>query len=225
MAFNHPDGTTTFDAATFSRDMLFFKGEYLAGRTVNHAELDAMLTELASVNLKLLFSDAEKIAFWINVYNGMTCYLTVREGLTLNMKEQSDFFSEHRLLIGGYDLSLDDIEHGILRKNARGHLPQDDPIMDLQVEQLDPRIHFVLNCGAKSCPKVRPYQADRLDLQLDVSERWFSEAEFLVDPVARQITCSRLYDWYRGDFPDSYLNDPAYSDFEVKWMEYDWTIA
>lgn len=63
--------------------------------------------------------------------------------------------------LGGHVFSLDEMEHGILRANAphpsgKRLLPDEaDPRLKLAMKELDFRIHFALNCGAKSCPPIR----------------------------------------------------------------------
>lgn len=88
-------------------------------------------------------------------------------------------WSKYAYNIGGLILTLDEIEHGILRSNA-GHpaakkklFADDDPKMKLVIPTLDPRIHFALNCGAKSCPPIRIYQSEKLDKQLEIAAKSF----------------------------------------------------
>lgn len=88
--------------------------------------------------------------------------------------------------------TLEDIEHGILRKNdnfntsiislisfyfrGRGsdtRFSINDPRRKFIVENVDPRIHFALNCGAKSCPPILVYEEDNLDYELDIATRNF----------------------------------------------------
>jgi hypothetical protein len=79
------------------------------------------------------------------------------------------FWKIHCYNIGGAVYSLDDIEHGVLRAN-RGHPaaggrpqfgPEDPRRRGLVVQELDPRIHFALNCGARSCPPIRVYTEEK----------------------------------------------------------------
>lgn len=65
---------------------------------------------------------------------------------------------------------------------------------------LDPRMHFVLNCGAHSCPPLRPVSATQTEAHLsDVTAR-FIDAMVRVDDDARRVTASRLFKWFRKDF-------------------------
>lgn len=200
------------------------KVRYQLAEGIESAKMEPYIDELKRVKLRSLKTDKDKLAFWINVYNGMTSYLIIRNRLKRHMKEIPDFFSAHRLEIGGNWLSLDDIEHGILRKNARKHLAGDSPVVKWQVGQLDHRIHFALNCGALSCPPLAFYQADRIDQQLAMAADGFVGREFIVNEVSKTILCSSLFEWYRADFEGVFLNDPRYEGFQVQLKPYDWSI-
>ncbi|MBX2877295.1 MAG: DUF547 domain-containing protein [Saprospiraceae bacterium] len=212
------------DAGQFSKFMKIQKVRYQLAEEVIETEMEEEIDQLKKVSLSSLQKDRQKLAFWINVYNGMTNYLIIRNKLKQHMKEIPDFFAANRLEIGGYWLSLDDIEHGILRRNARRHLSADSAILAWQVEHLDYRIHFALNCGALSCPPIAYYQADRIDQQLAMAMDSFIGAEFIVNEVSKTIVCSALFDWYREDFVGAFLNDPSYEGFQVQLKPYDWSI-
>ena len=67
---------------------------------------------------------------------------------------------------------------------------------------LDPRIHFALNCGARSCPPVRAYDRERLDDQLELATRAYLAAETEFDPDSGRVRLPRLMRIYRVDFGD-----------------------
>ncbi|HSE91863.1 MAG TPA: DUF547 domain-containing protein, partial [Methylomirabilota bacterium] len=82
-----------------------------------------------------------------------------------------------------------------------------DPRRALAIEPIDPRIHFALNCGARSCPPVGVYRAAALDRQLAVAARNFLNQEVGLDDRGR-VRCSRLLKWYGTDFgPREALRD------------------
>lgn len=213
-----------FDAGQFSKFMKIQKMHYQLSEAVDSAAMERYIDQLKGVKLSSLKSDKARLAFWINVYNGMTNYLIIRNKLKRHMKEEADFFAANRLEIGGYWMSLDDIEHGILRRNARAHLPVDSPILEWQVEELDYRIHFALNCGALSCPPIAYYQAERIDQQLEMAADSFVGRQFIVNEMSKTILCSSLFEWYRADFKDVYLNDPRFEGFQVQLKPYDWSV-
>ena len=63
-----------FNHKQFSQDLKIQKINYLNQASVNHALIDEHLDYLAKVDLTPLQNTAEKTAFWINVYNGITNY-------------------------------------------------------------------------------------------------------------------------------------------------------
>jgi len=151
-------------------------------------------------------------AFFLNIYNSLTLHGMVQQaaikGALTAPKEVPDFWSITCYNIGGLVYSLDDIEHGVLRAN-KGHpaankaqFSNDDPRCNLALQHLDPRIHFALNCGAKSCPPIRIYKEDRLDSQLDKASRSFLQQEVNVTPGQQEtaVETSRLLLWYGRDF-------------------------
>ena len=93
------------------------------------------------------------------------------------------FATEVRTGSASQGYSLDAIEHGVLRLNARPPyrlrrlLAAGDPRRDAAPSRLDPRVHFALNCGAVSCPPIRAYEADGLDPELEATTRRYIRAE------------------------------------------------
>lgn len=147
-------------------------------------------------------SDNRKKAFWINIYNGYFQVLRRDEGL-----KRPDIYRKKLINIAGKNFSLDDIEHGILRrfrlKWALGYLSDPFaalPIRQLAVEQIDPRIHFALNCGAISCPPIAFYSLDKLQQQLELATLSFLASDIELDVEKKELNVSRLFQWYIGDF-------------------------
>ena len=104
-----------------------------------------------------------------------------------------------------------EIENGILRSNRSSMatlymkpFSVSDPKMRIILPQVEPRIHFALNCGARSCPPIRVYTEDRIDSQLDTASRSFldQEVSLIKDPVTDKWTLelSKLFLWYGEDF-------------------------
>jgi len=115
-----------------------------------------------------------------------------------------NFFGRAAYRIDGAVFSPDDVEHGILRGNRRRVIPPlrpfgtRDPRLVLAVEPLDPRVHFAINCGARSCPPVDVYRSKTIEAQLDLAARGFVNAEVALEDG--RLVCSRLFKWYRRDF-------------------------
>jgi uncharacterized protein DUF547 len=107
--------------------------------------------------------------------------------------------------VGGLDYSLDVIEHGLLRGNRRPPyglrrlLSPSDPRLEAAPSEADPRIHFALNCGARSCPPIRIY-TDAVDSELDGASRAYLAAETELDPESGAVTLPGLMKLYRADF-------------------------
>ncbi|PQJ75502.1 hypothetical protein BTO13_09790 [Polaribacter gangjinensis] len=187
--------------------------------------------------MKQLKTDKEKIAFWVNIYNAF-----IQISLSENPKLYEDkgtYFSEKRIKIGGEILSFDDIEHGILRKSkvkiGLGYVrkwfrPKWE--RKLRVENVDWRIHFALNCGAKSCPPVAIYSPENLENELTFMTKAYLEEQTSYDKTSKTASTSVLMSWFRGDFggkngAKKILLDykitpekPKYLDFKT----YDWTL-
>ncbi len=219
-----------FDHQAFSKAMKLALADYLETGERDQDFGDAWLQALSLFSAKHLEDGGEKIAFWVNVYNGLTNYQIVHHQLQKSVWELPGFFADRSFRIGELDWSLDDIEHGILRKNGPRKkdkpraFQEGDARMELMVTQFDPRIHFALNCGSVSCPPLAFYSADNLEAELTLAEKNFAAQEFKVDGENKIIHCSEIFIWYRSDFPDSYLNDPQLVGYQIREIPYQWTI-
>lgn len=149
-----------------------------------------------------LNTDDLKKTFWINIYNAYFQILAVRCQVG-----KPDIYRKPLVQIAGQNFSLDDIEHGILRKYrykpTLGFLPNPFAkrlIKQLAVNEIDCRIHFALNCGAVSCPPIAFYNVEEIEAQLETATRSFLESETEIFPGQREIHVSRLMLWYLGDF-------------------------
>ena len=160
--------------------------------------------ELATARLDTLATRGMRLAFWINVYNALVLHAIVSLGVRRSVVRAWNFFGRPAYRIGSAVFSPDDVEHGILRGNRRRALPPlrpfeaRDPRRALAFSPLDPRIHFAINCGARSCPPVGVYRAEAIEAQLDLATRSFVNAEVSLENGG--IVCSRLFKWYRRDF-------------------------
>lgn len=219
-----------FDHQQFSRFMKMALADYLSGSGVNPEKFKKWLDDLSVFDLRSLSSDEEKKAFWVNLYNGLTNYFIISNGLKKSVWEVPEFFSGLTVNIGELSFSLDDIEHGILRQNGerKRNKPRQfnagDPKLLLMVEAFDSRIHFTLNCGSVSCPPIAFYSAENIDQELNLAEESFAGQEFRVDAVLKEINCSEIFIWYKADFPNTYLNSPELRAYKVVPIPYQWTI-
>ncbi|OEK05149.1 DUF547 domain-containing protein [Roseivirga misakiensis] len=220
----------SFDHAAFSRSSKVILNDYLASESYAIELLEKSLRTLEFFALDSLKNDAQKLAFWINVYNGFTNYQIVKNSLSKSVFEKTDFFTDRALKIGELDLSLDDIEHGILRRNGErknGKPKQflaDDLRHELMVDEMDYRVHFALNCGSISCPPIAYYSAAKIDAELGLAEQNFSASEFEINDEKKEVICSSIFIWYRKDFGNRYLNDPNLSQYKIIERPYIWKI-
>lgn len=180
-----------------------------------------------------LRSDTQKKTFWVNLYNAG--YQILYTDLALR---PNDIFTEKALIIAGIPFSLDDIEHGVLRKYRHkyslGYMPMWFPekhIKELAVNEIDWRIHFALNCGAKSCPPIAFYHLDKLEQQLDLATTSFLSEETFINDAEKTISVTKIMFWFKGDFGGSkgikkILGDLFSKDvsrYKMDYQDYDWT--
>ncbi|MGB5321039.1 DUF547 domain-containing protein [Lutimonas sp.] len=169
----------------------------------SYAEILETLANIPQEDLeKQLLSDKYKIAFWINIYNSF--FQILRKDRYL---KQPKIYTAKQMTVAGQQLSLDDIEHGILRrfryKYSLGYLPNifvSALIKKWAVTAMDFRIHFALNCGAKSCPPIAFYNVDQLEEQLDLASTSFNQIESHLDHEKKVMHISRLFLWFLKDF-------------------------
>lgn len=165
-----------------------------------------LIQKLENFNLNLLKEELKddylKKAFWINIYNSFFQILRKEKGI-----DKPNIYRDRLLIIAGQEFSLDDVEHGILRKfrykYSLGYLSNpfvSNLIKSLAVSKIDYRIHFALNCGAKSCPPIAFYTASKIEEQLETATLSFLEGETEKLEEKKEIHISQLFKWYRADF-------------------------
>jgi hypothetical protein len=150
------------------------------------------LTALAAASPDRLPTDAGRLAFWINAYNLLAIKAVADRYPIGSIKDGGSLLRPiWKRTVGrasGRDRSLDEIEHGILRREFR-----------------EPRVHFAIVCASLSCPDLRrePYVAPRLDAQLAEATR-----HFLANPTkgvelgadGRTARVSSIFRWFADDF-------------------------
>lgn len=131
----------------------------------------------------------ERLAFWINTYNDVVSEGLAALGIRETVCEVPDFFDRIRVRVAGLDFSANDIEHGVLRGNRPHPLSpmapftRDDPRLAHALPDLDPRIHFAIICGARSCPPVRTYEGGCVHEQLGAATRTVLREDLTLDGV------------------------------------------
>ena len=206
----------------------------LAGSPAYREYRTVSAAALGTLDLAALSSREARLAFWIDVYNALVIdaviAFRVRRSVLEGPLGYLAFFRKAAYLVGGYRMSCDDIEHGVLRGN-RGHPfvpgPQfgpTDPRLALVIRPPDVRVHFALNCASRSCPPISGYEAEQVDRQLDLAAASFVAGDVEVEPSRGVVRMSRIFRWFAHDFGGRdgilsivrrYLPD----DERRKWLE------
>jgi hypothetical protein len=213
---------------------------YAAKTGESITELSSGLKNVTEQQLRSsLNNDEKKKAFWINIYNGYT-----QAALKSNpdkYKNRNAFFKSKSIDVANNKISLDKIEHGILRRSkikwSLGYVNKIFPSAlekKLRVEKVDYRIHFALNCGAKSCPPIAFYNPDDLDTQLDVATKAFLTSECEYNKEQNTVSVPKLMSWFRADFGGKKgildilkknLIIPMDANPKIKFKKYDWSLT
>jgi hypothetical protein len=198
-----------------------------AGFKFEEDKLDQYLKVLEGTDTQTL-SRNDQFAFYINAYNAWTIklILSAYPGIK-SIKDLGTFWKspwEKKFVrINGELLSLDDIEHHILRPRFK-----------------DPRVHFAINCSAVSCPPLRsePYMGSSLDQQLDQATRSFINDSNSYRLEGDAFYVSRIFKWFAEDFNNDVLGfymKYAREDLkkkladkkdviQIKYLNYDWSL-
>lgn len=187
---------------------------------------------------KELSSDARRNAFWINLYNAFNLHLMRSKALdSKSRKTRMGHFFKKQIRVAGKDLSLVDLENGILRRSKTiwglGYVGKLFPgrfERQHRIDRPDPRVHFALNCGAESCPPIRFYTMENIDVELDLATRSYLATE--VSMQDGEVKVSALFNMYRGDFGGKqgawkfirkYRKDLPESPQKLTFLKWDWT--
>lgn len=216
-------------------------------------QLDAFVTSLGKLSRQTYdkWNDKQKIAFWLNAYNGLTMksiidnypikssWLKSRIWPRNSIRQISGVWDKITYNVMGKKLTLEHIEHEILRKRFN-----------------EPRIHMAMVCAAMGCPPLRgaPYQGVKLDEQLDDQTRKFlnNPDKFKINSSKDTLYLSEIFKWFAEDFISkyspknnignldkkksamlnfiaSYLTEAQKryvlsGKFKVKYINYDWSL-
>jgi hypothetical protein len=200
-------------------------------------EVSSALAEfpLKELEIQLATSDTRK-AFWLNLYNAFSVLLlTENPNIIATFLGRQKHFRAKSICVAGQRLSLNDIEHGMLRRRNGIFFTKlfiSTFEKQFRVEALDNRIHFALNCGGRSCPPIRYYEAKKIKQQLDIAARAFLYTEAEYDEAKNEVLLSKILLWYRLDFGGEkgtiallkkYDKIPENSSPKLRYKKYDWT--
>lgn len=201
-------------------------------------QIDSLAAVAPLVLVDELQTEDEKLAFWLNVYNAFI-QIKLKENSGL-YASRSRFFKIKNIVVAGQKLSLDDIEHGILRhsktKLSLGYFNKWFPGKFEKIHRLnavDYRIHFALNCGAASCPPIAFYKPEIISKQLDLATKNYLAQEVVFDTTTNTVTVPKLMLWFRGDFGGNkgVINIlkaqgllSANAKTKIKYKDYNWGL-
>jgi len=173
---DHQSGVNRFDYAGVSKE--------------DRASLDDYLDALQDLDPRKLNKN-EQLAYWINFYNALTVQVILEEYPVDSIRSirflTSPFgpWDKNLVKVQGKKLSLNDIEHGILR-----------PIWQ------DPRIHFAVNCASIGCPNLdeEVFTASNADELMQAAASSFINHTRGLEVKGNTLVLSSIFDWYGGDF-------------------------
>ena len=202
--------------------------DYKALKARDAKTVQAIRQQLARVDVAKLDRKSQ-LAHWINVYNVNTVATILEHYPIKSIRDIStdpiirlNVFKKERVPVGNALVSLDEIENKKIREVFK-----------------DPRIHFAINCAAKSCPPLRTeaYNGAKLDAQLDEMTRAFlSHARFERDGDELTIHVTKIMDWFSDDFGDKVAFIRKYvsadkqrmidqaKDVDIEYEDYDWAL-
>ncbi len=175
---NHPSGIYRFRYGEVSKD---------DGR-----RLDSYIAKMSRIDPRG-YNRAEQKAYWMNLYNALVVQLVVKNYPVKSINEIGGLFQrgpwdKKLATVAGQPLSLNDIEHRILRPIWKDH-----------------KIHFGLHCAGVSCPNLQPvaFTGSNVHSMLKQAGRDYINHPRGVELKKGQMTASSMFDWYGDDFADS----------------------
>lgn len=167
---------------------------YTAVSEAHKTDLDAYLRRQSELPITG-YPRQEQLAFWINLYNALTVKVILDHYPVQSIKDidispgwfSSGPWGKKLLTIEGHALSLDDIEHRILR-----------PIWK------DPRIHYAVNCASVGCPDLSrtAYKGANVAAELTLAAQRYVNHPRGVTVGNGKVQLSSLYKWFKSDFGD-----------------------
>ena len=209
---------------------------YKALKANDKKTLDELRRQMAQVEVGAL-SKNDQLAYWINLYNISTVNVIVENYPVKSIRDIStDFISHLNVFKKPYvqtrqgAISLDDVENEKLRNHF-----------------MNPRIHFAINCAAKSCPPIRtePYVGSRVEDQLEDQTKAFLNGPHGVhlekSGGVLHLHTTKIMDWFKDDFekwsvgrvkfiafystPDKRKQiEAAANQVDLKFDDYDWSL-
>lgn len=189
---DHREWTRLLQAYTRPSDDGVVRFDYAGLAASDRPALDGYIARLAGIPVSGLNRD-EQLAYWINLYNALTVRVVLDHypvSSILKISISPGLFAigpwgKKLIPVEGEEISLDDIEHRILRPIWR-----------------DPRIHYAVNCASIGCPNLidTAYTADRVDALLEANAIAYVNHPRGTELRGGSLTASSIYDWFQEDF-------------------------
>ncbi|HRD74613.1 MAG TPA: DUF547 domain-containing protein [Hyphomicrobiaceae bacterium] len=172
--------------------------DYKAFKAKGHTDLKAYIGSLVVVDVAKL-DRPEQFAFWSNLYNAKTIDIVLDKYPVTSIKDISlgggilasitgGPWKAKVVKVMGHDLSLDDIEHVILRAIFK-----------------DPRVHYAVNCASVGCPNLMTtaFTGAMLEAQLEAGAKAYVNHPRGIRVEGGRVYASNIYDWFKADFGGS----------------------
>ena len=194
------------DYAKVLRDYVHVPRVDYTGLRRGRAALDAVVAAFAepTANQERAWTRDERLAYWINAYNLFTLraivdHYPIRSSFFTvqprnSIRQIDGVWTKLTWHAAGRTLTLDDIEHRILRPEFK-----------------EPRVHFAVNCASVGCPPLAadPYRPASLDAQLDEAARRYLASERGLRVEGNTLRVTRILEWYGEDFIARFAPDAA----------------
>ena len=181
------------------------------------ANLDGYLKDLQKNPPTDSWSRNKAMAYWINAYNAFTIKLILNNYpvSSITKLEGGKPWDKKWINLGEKTYSLNNIENDIIR-----------PVYK------DARIHFAVNCAAKSCPPLlnRAWTADNLEANFEKQAKAFINNASFNKISSNKVAVSKIFEWYAVDFGNlidylnKYSNEKINQNAKVEFMEYNWDL-
>ena len=163
------------------------------------------------------WSKSDSLAYFINAYNAVTVKLILDKYPLKSIRNLVTPWRFKRFTLNGEKVSLNHIEHEILRKMN------------------EPRMHFAINCASASCPKLInvAFESHTMEKQLEQVTRDFINNPKRNKLSEKKIEISRIFQWFSDDFGNKkeriafirkYANQPFNENPKVDFLTYDWQL-
>lgn len=208
-----PDGLNRFDYGA------------LKANAADSAQLDQYIDSFASLDITSL-PRAEQYVTWVNIYNARTIQYIRDRYPTKSIRSGYIVGPWKKILtnVGGTDISLNDIEHEVLRK-----------------QWSEPRTHYAVNCASYGCPNLKPSAWEATTLEADLTQAardYINHPRGVTIRKDGRLTVSTIYKWFKEDFGKTEANVIAHlreyaepellakidANPDIKNYDYDWSL-